>query len=174
MAEKKKKLTAKEELFCYYYSRCLNSAEAARKAKYSEDSIYTIGSENLRKPHIISRVRELLKENVQEDELENILSSHLKNISTFNLMNYIDENGNLDIKKLREIDIPGIVNGYSERSLYDKETGKLLNRQITVKTTDSLKSAEILAKIKKIYDEKPEMKLPEKMIFEVIDGRTDS
>jgi len=160
MAVKKKaekKLTAKEEAFCQAYVRCWNAAEAARVAKYSEKSDRGIGSENLTKQHIKTRIKELIEENVQPDDLEGSLSSHLKNLTTFNLMKYVDSDGKFDTEKLREIDLPGIVNGYSYKDTYDKESGKLLNRQISVKTTDQLKSIEILAKIKKIYDDKPEV-----------------
>lgn len=50
--EKKRKLTNKEKVFIDEYLKCFNGADAARKAGYSEASIYSIAYENLRKPEI--------------------------------------------------------------------------------------------------------------------------
>jgi len=46
------KLTGKEKRFCEEYVIDWNGARSARVAGYSEDSIYNIASENIRKPHI--------------------------------------------------------------------------------------------------------------------------
>lgn len=54
--EKKQKLTNKEKVFIDEYLKCFSGADAARKAGYSENSIYTIASENMRKPHIRAEI----------------------------------------------------------------------------------------------------------------------
>lgn len=54
------KLTDKQELFCLEYLRDLNRTQAAIRAGYSPDSAYSIGSENMSKPEIASRVKELM------------------------------------------------------------------------------------------------------------------
>lgn len=64
MAEEADKtvLTAKQEAFCNEYLIDLNATAAAKRAGYSEDSAYSIGSENLKKPEISSRIVELRAE----------------------------------------------------------------------------------------------------------------
>lgn len=52
-------LTLKQERFCQEYIIDGNAARAAREAGYSEDTAREIGCENLTKPHIIARIREL-------------------------------------------------------------------------------------------------------------------
>jgi len=57
--QEKIKLTAKQEAFCQEYLIDLNATAAAKRAGYSEDSAYSIGSENLKKPEIAARIVEL-------------------------------------------------------------------------------------------------------------------
>ena len=52
-------LTLKQERFCQEYIIDGNATRAALAAKYSENSAASIGSENLQKPEIIARIREL-------------------------------------------------------------------------------------------------------------------
>ncbi len=58
------KLTAKQERFCLEFigNAQFNATEAARNAKYSEKTAYSIGHENLKKPEIKARIAELIKE----------------------------------------------------------------------------------------------------------------
>src|SRR5437868_1419916 len=62
-AKKEIKLTLKQQLFCDWYLKLANGTQAAIKAGYSEDTAYSIASENLRKPeisaYITKRKREL-------------------------------------------------------------------------------------------------------------------
>ena len=50
-------LRGKQKKFADEYLLSWNAADAARKAGYSEDSAASIGSENLRKPHIAAYIR---------------------------------------------------------------------------------------------------------------------
>lgn len=52
-------LTAKQERFCLEYVLDYNATQAAIRAGYSEDTARQIGSENLSKPVISSRIIEL-------------------------------------------------------------------------------------------------------------------
>jgi phage terminase small subunit len=63
-------LTDKQEAFCREYLLDLNATQAAIRAGYSEATAASIGHENLTKPEIASRVRELMgarAERVQVD-----------------------------------------------------------------------------------------------------------
>ena len=63
MSEKKVniKLTAKQERFCQEYVNCMNGTESAIKAGYSAKTAQVIATENLLKPMIINRLKELQK-----------------------------------------------------------------------------------------------------------------
>lgn len=56
-------LTDKQEAFINEYLKCWNATQAAISAGYSEKTAYSIGSENLKKPEIASRVRERIEAN---------------------------------------------------------------------------------------------------------------
>lgn len=61
----KETLTAKQEKFCIRYCFHLNATKAAKEAGYSKNTAAIIGHENLRKPNIAERIREL-QSNVQQ------------------------------------------------------------------------------------------------------------
>lgn len=58
----KKKLRDRQERFCREYIIDYNATQAAIRAGYSKKTAGSIGSENLTKPEILSRVRELQAE----------------------------------------------------------------------------------------------------------------
>lgn len=66
LKELKAKLTEKERIFCHEWIIDFNGARAARKAGYSEDSIYNIASENLTKPHIEQYIA-FIRHNYEEE-----------------------------------------------------------------------------------------------------------
>lgn len=75
LQELKAKLTPKERIFCHEYIIDWNGARAARKAGYSEDSIYNLASENLTKPHIkqyIAFIRNNFEEEAGISKLRNL------------------------------------------------------------------------------------------------------
>ena len=53
------KLTDKQERFCYEYCIDFNATKAAIRAGYSENTAYSIGNENLKKPEIKKRISEM-------------------------------------------------------------------------------------------------------------------
>ncbi len=55
-------LRARQEKFCQEYLKDFNATQAALRSAYSEDSARQIGSENLSKPSIASRIAELQAE----------------------------------------------------------------------------------------------------------------
>lgn len=63
---KQRKLTPKEERFCYeYLANGMNASKAALLAGYSKKSAYSIGQQNLKKLEIQTRISEM-KENLAE------------------------------------------------------------------------------------------------------------
>jgi phage terminase small subunit len=59
-------LTDKQERFCQEYLIDLNATQAAIRAGYSSNTAYAIGWENLRKPEIHARVKELQKDRLDK------------------------------------------------------------------------------------------------------------
>lgn len=55
-------LTDKQDLFCLEYLKDLNATQAAKRAGYSEKTAYSIGSELLKKPEILTRIKEAMDE----------------------------------------------------------------------------------------------------------------
>lgn len=55
------KLTDKQEMFCQEYVIDLNATQSAIRAGYSQDTARSIGTENLSKPAIRTRIKELQK-----------------------------------------------------------------------------------------------------------------
>ena len=53
------KLTPKQERFCYEYCIDFNATKAAIRSGYSKKTAFTIGCENLKKPYIQSRIKEM-------------------------------------------------------------------------------------------------------------------
>lgn len=62
-------LTDKQERFCLEYVVDFNATDAARRAGYSDKTAHSIGWENLRKPEIQQRVRELAKETAERAQI---------------------------------------------------------------------------------------------------------
>lgn len=59
-------LTDKQEAFCLEYLVDLNGTKAAERAGYSSNSAYSIASENMRKPEILTRIKALMDERSKE------------------------------------------------------------------------------------------------------------
>lgn len=73
-------LTAKQEKFCYEYCMDFNATQAAIRSGYSEKTAGVIGNENLKKPYIQSRIKEMqdnLAETAGISRLK-VVSEHMK------------------------------------------------------------------------------------------------
>lgn len=57
--DKDVKLTAKQERFCYEYCVDFNATQAAIRAGYNAKTAYSIGFENLKKPEIENRIKDM-------------------------------------------------------------------------------------------------------------------
>jgi len=66
----KKKLTAKQEMFCREYLIDLNATQAAIRAGYSEKTSQIIGSENLSKPLVADYISELMTEREESTRID--------------------------------------------------------------------------------------------------------
>lgn len=96
MEEVKTVLTEKQELFCQLYLIDFNATKAARDAGYSEDTAYSIGWENLRKPEIQARIAELRQQAGKDFNItRERIAQELALIAFGDTKGLFDENGSL-------------------------------------------------------------------------------
>lgn len=111
--EKVKKLTQKEDDFCFHYvndvENMYNGTQAALSAGYSQNTAGSIASENLKKPHIRDRITELIEE--KKDifaELREKIIAEYKKIAFTDIKEFVDlgksEVSSVTIKDLEEVD----------------------------------------------------------------------
>ncbi len=107
------KLTAKQEKFAQCYALSLNATKAAKDAGYSEKTAHSIGDENLRKPAIQARLKEL----TQPAESRRIASIDERNEIASDIMKNIELDDNISTAdRLRAMDILNKASGvYIER-----------------------------------------------------------
>jgi phage terminase small subunit len=79
-----KGLTEKQKIFCREYIYDWNATRAAKVAGYSDDTAYSIGSENLKKPEIQAYVKEIQEDLEKTAGISRlrIVQEHLKIINT--------------------------------------------------------------------------------------------
>lgn len=141
-------LTPKQEAFCNEYLVDLNASGAARRAGYSEDTAYSIGWENLRKPDIQARIAELRDQmgkgfNVTRERI----IQELALIAFGDTKNLFDESGNL--KSPDDWDEEGrVVSAYEETvtEFGDEESGGTKTTK-KVKQWEKTKALDSLAKM---------------------------
>lgn len=96
-------LTEKQKIFCREYIYDWNATRAAKTAGYSEDTAYSIGSENLKKPEIQSYLAE-----IQRD---------LEKVAGISRLRIIQEH-----KNIIETSIAHLHNTWIERKEFDQLT----------------------------------------------------
>jgi phage terminase small subunit len=93
------KLTDKQEMFVIEYLKCFNATKAARKAGYSDKTAGSIGSENLQKPEIASRIRAHMEQHAMD---ANEVLYHLAQIGRGDMDDLVDSKGSIDLYKARD------------------------------------------------------------------------
>jgi len=141
-------LTGKQEAFCNEYLVDLHCTNAAIRAGYSEDTAYSIGSENLKKPEIRARISELRDQtgrgyNITRERI----AQELALIAFGDTKNIFDENGSL--KSPENWSNEGrIISSYEESvtEFGDEKTGgtKVSKK---VRQWEKTKAIELLTKI---------------------------
>lgn len=159
-------LTAKQEAFCYHYCKHWNASLAAKEAGYSERSAGAIGCENLTKPEVQERIKEI-KANLEQAAGLSALSHllELKSIAYSNITDFKDDWDQLkDFKSLSKSqkgaisEIKNIKIRLDKKSPHnpidgepeDVEAGVV--KEITViKLFDKMKALDSIAKILDYY-----------------------
>lgn len=130
-----KVLTQKQELFCQEYVKTGNATESAVKAAYAQNSANVTASKLLTNANIKNRIKEL------NDEIKNDNIAEAIEIQEFLTKQMRGE------AKEECVVVESIGNYRSQATIIKKE--------ITPK--DRQKAAETLAKIKRLFDDTPQM-----------------
>lgn len=114
-----RKLTDKQEAFCIEYATSCNATQAAKAAGYSEKTAHEQGKENLRKPYVIARIKELCaaKEAEREQKILDVVKRReiLSQIATDNestkqdKIKAIDTLNKMDCTYVNKTEISGAV-----------------------------------------------------------------
>lgn len=142
-------MTAKMIRFCQEYMIDMNATQAAIRAGYSEDSAYSIGSENLSKPEI-SDYLEVLRKRAADaaDVSKDRIIQELKRVAFFDIRQIYGVDGGL--KPIRELDddtaaVVVSVKSYEEKTADEEDPTIGIVRE--VKIADKLKAIDTLNKM---------------------------
>ena len=85
------KLTQKQELFVKEYVKDFNATRAAKAAGYSEKTATAAGTENLRKPNVASRIKDIVdsKHEKLDKDIEDIIEL-LRNAAYMDISDYVN------------------------------------------------------------------------------------
>lgn len=120
------KLTKKQELFCLEYLTDFNATQAAIRAGYRSKTARQIGAENLSKPAINERIKQLVKE--RESQLICNADEALKMVTK-------------------------IIRGEMYDEVFRMNTdGEQVHDELRASTRDRLKAAEIILKINGMFE----------------------
>ncbi|SFV31285.1 phage terminase small subunit [Devosia crocina] len=147
---KHKRLTEREARFCEEYLVDLNGAAAARRAGYSENTAREIAYENLTKPHIRLRIRQLKRDRAvrlqfDRDRVLERLSDELD----ADLADLFDEAGNLlPVDEWPMAFRTGLVAGIEVEELFEGrgEDREHIGRVRKIKLADRGKRLELVGK----------------------------
>jgi hypothetical protein len=147
-------LTEKQERFCLNYVESNNATQAAENAGYSLKTAYSIGSENLKKPEIASRINEIREKNRQDmlertiakkEEAAQIVTEILRaRFSDFDIDNLTKEQ--MNNPALREVTRTHFTGG---------KEGRAVQTSTKIKLDSPLQAVEQLAKLFGWYENAP-------------------
>jgi hypothetical protein len=112
-------LTGKQQVFIdAYLSNGFNATDAARQAGYegNENTLSSVGYENLRKPEIASEVSSRLNESAMS---ANEVLERLSTIARGEVTDFLDEDGKFDLKAARKLQRTGLL-----KKIKSKRTSK--------------------------------------------------
>jgi phage terminase small subunit len=150
------KLTQRQETFCITYFKCGNATQAAITAGYKPKAARVMGSENLIKPAITSRLAEL-RGKVETKAIMDVQErkERLTEIARARLTDYMQLGADgswVDIGK--ETPNGASIQEIHSRTEYD-ENGEHPTIYTSVKLHDPMKAIDLLNKMDKLYTDGP-------------------
>jgi len=150
------RLTQKQETFCVKYFELGNASEAARLAKYSPKTADAIGRENLQKPTIQARLKEL-RQKVEDASVMDVRErqQRLTEIARARLTDFMElgQDGSW-VNIGEETPQGGAIQEIRSRTEYD-DNGSKPTVYTSVKLHDPMKAIDLLNKMDKIYSDAP-------------------
>lgn len=148
------KLRDKQILFVEHYLQTWNAAEAARRAGYgvtndsNDETIASIGRENLRKPAIRARIDARLKEaGMSADEVLARLTEQARG----SVEDFIDAKGNIDLAQAKQRRSLHNVKKITQKTRY---VGEVKEVEIQLELHDSQGALEKLARHHQLFTDK--------------------
>lgn len=128
----KPKLTSKQKVFVEEYLKCWNTAEASRRAGYSERTARTNGSRLLTNADIKAYIEERLKEKIlSSDEVLVRLSDQAR----VDITNFINEEGELDLAKAKRLGVTHLIQEIKVNKRSGDKSIKLYSAQSALQLT---------------------------------------
>ena len=161
------KLTPKQELFCLEYLKDLNATKAAASAGYSPKTAQTIGGENLSKPMIQDRIRELNASRFNKVEQEGMdVIRELALLGFSDIKDYLEiaDGGEITVKTFQDMKgkssraIASIKEKRVIRESKDGSEAQILDSTLEFKLWDKNKALDNLGRHHKLFTDKLEIK----------------
>lgn len=150
-------LTKKQQAFIAHYFECgMNASEAARRAGYSADTAYSIGSRLLKDVEVLKEVERLYKERTMPaDEILARLTDHARG----DIGDIVDDNGVLDIKKARAAGKTALIKKIKRTTTtYTDESGNGKESYTDeIEFHDPQKAMQLLGKFYKLFIDRQEV-----------------
>lgn len=146
----RKPLTEKQELFCQRYLIDFNATQAAKDAGYSEDTAYSIGWENLRKPEIQQRIAEIRQTTGRNFNItRERLAQELAKIAFADVRLIFNEDGSLKSPENWPDDIAAVIAGVDTDEIWEGrgEDRQKVGETKKLKMWEKTKAIEALAKL---------------------------
>lgn len=139
-------LTPKQQRFCEEYLIDLNATQAAIRAGYSERTAEKIGSENLRKPEIVSVIDAAKRKRSEQTGIDAAwLLKRLAEEAEADLADIYDESGHLlPVREWPKIWRQGLVQGVDVD--VTEVDGVKMGEVIKVKVSDRVRRLELIGK----------------------------
>jgi len=143
-------LNSRQELFCQEYIKDFNGTQSAIRAGYSIASAKEIASENLTKPNISARIKEL-KDSIfiAVGITQHRIYTELRRVALLDLSGAFDENGALKSLHDMDADTRAVIVGIEVDEIYDWVDGNKLNigQSKKIKVADKLNAIAQIVKI---------------------------
>lgn len=150
----KRKLTDKQKLFAEYYAETLNATQAARLAKYrgSDETLWSTGSDNIRKPKVRAYIDELLDaKKLSPEEVIFRLSEHAK----IDMADYLEVG---ELEGFNTIDLAKARKAGKLRFIKSVRVTKSLNGgSVSIDLYDAQAALDKLAKYHGLYQERVDL-----------------
>jgi phage terminase small subunit len=141
-------LNERQEKFCIEYLVDFHVTNSAIRAGYSEKTAYSIGSENLKKPEIQERLKELQKEDAESKKIsrEKVIAEYAK-LAFFDIRKVLTVDGGLKETTEWDDDSAAAIAGLESFDEKDRASGEVLGIVRKIKVSDKRAALDSLCKV---------------------------